>query len=92
MAKTSGLEVADVRVSQLTLALLEHAAKTAEAADGAASDERGSSGGSGGSDAASTEPTAVRHLLTLRNGREWRMAAIQHSGGIAVWREDGEPV
>jgi hypothetical protein len=32
---------------------------------------------------------AVRHIVTLKNGREWRFAAIWRGGGIAVWREDG---
>ena len=32
---------------------------------------------------------AVRHIVTLKKGREWRFAAIWHNGGIAVWREDG---
>jgi hypothetical protein len=32
---------------------------------------------------------AVRHIVTLKKGREWRFAAIWRGGGIAVWREDG---
>lgn len=40
-----------------------------------------SKGGGGG---------AIKHLLTLRQGREARFAAIQASGDITVWRQDGE--
>ena len=32
---------------------------------------------------------AVRHLLVLKGGREWRLAAIRQGGGITVWRQDG---
>ncbi len=77
-----------MRASQQTLALPEPEAAeaTAEAAaeDGAAMDEFG-----GGGDGRGPAAAAVRHLLTLRIGREWRFAAIQRGGGIAVWREDG---
>ncbi len=41
----------------------------------------GGGGGAGG--------LAVRHLLTLRQGRDVRMAAIRASGDITVWRRDG---
>ena len=35
------------------------------------------------------DSTAVRHMVTLKKGRDWRFAAIWRGGGIAVWREDG---
>ena len=41
----------------------------------------GEGGGAGG--------LAVRHLLALRKGRDVRMAAIQASGDVTVWRRDG---
>ena len=38
---------------------------------------------------AAGDSAAVRHIVTLKKGREWRFAAIWRDGGIAVWREDG---